>query len=77
MTGAGAFDREGQLALVTGAGAGDAAGNDLRALAEIPPQAGDVLVIDGAGACPTQKEQTFFRPFLFPRGPRFSLSDLS
>lgn len=70
----GAFDREGQLALVTRAGAGDTAGNDLRALAEIPSQAGHVLIIDRAELESTQKEQTFLRPFL-PRGPR--LSDLS
>ena len=44
--GAGALDRHGQLALVLGAGAGHAAGQNLAALAGEPAKPSDILVID-------------------------------
>ena len=43
----GALDRNGQLPLMTGAGAGHSAGNDLSSLRKISPQAGNIFVIDG------------------------------
>ena len=43
----GALDRNGQQPLMTGAGAGHSAGNDLSSLRKISPQAGNIFVIDG------------------------------
>lgn len=41
-----ALDRDGQLTLMTGTGAGYTAGDDLSAVGEISSQTGDVLIIN-------------------------------
>ena len=43
----GAFDRDGQFSLVSGAGAGHTPGKDLRTLGYKPAQTSHILVIDG------------------------------
>ena len=42
----GALDRNGQLPLMTGAGAGHSAGNDFCSLAQVSSQAGNIFVVD-------------------------------
>ena len=53
------LDGHRQLALMEGAGAGDAAGNNLRALGHILAQTGDIFIVDVLDAVHAQAAHLF------------------